>query len=119
MVKGKAKTLTVIMNGVLVGQLARRAKGIISFGYDEAWLSGRARSPLPQSLPLTSQVYSGNRVENYFDDMTLRHRLRARVGLCPPGPLNSSPTSAGIVWEPCNLNPKEKHQISKGSPQIG
>ena len=49
---GKAKNLTVLMNGVPVGQLTRRANGIISFGYDEDWLSDRNRRPL--SLSLTS-----------------------------------------------------------------
>nr|WP_320193978.1 type II toxin-antitoxin system HipA family toxin [uncultured Desulfobacter sp.] len=82
---GKAKNLTVLMNGVPVGRLTRSAKGIISFGYDEAWLSDRNRRPLSLSLPLTTQVYSGDRVENYFDNllpdnMTLRNRLQARVG---------------------------------------
>ena len=82
---GKAKNLTVLMNGIPVGRLNRSAKGIISFGYDEDWLSDRNRRPLSLSLPLTTQVYSGDRVENYFDNllpdnMTLRNRLQARVG---------------------------------------
>ncbi|HAR32873.1 MAG TPA: serine/threonine protein kinase, partial [Desulfobacter sp.] len=76
---GKAKNLSVLMNGAPVGWLARSAKGIVSFGYDENWLSDRNRRPLSLSLPLTAQVYSGNRVENFFDNllpdnMALRNR---------------------------------------------
>lgn len=82
---GKAESLNVLMNGSPVGWLARSSKGIISFGYDTNWLSDRNRRPLSLSLPLTAQVYSGDRVENYFDNllpdnMTLRNRLQARVG---------------------------------------
>lgn len=61
---GKAESLNVLMNGSPVGWLARSSKGIISFGYDKNWLSDRNRRPLSLSLPLTAQVYSGNRVEN-------------------------------------------------------
>ncbi|WP_321495494.1 HipA N-terminal domain-containing protein [uncultured Desulfobacter sp.] len=73
------------MNGVSVGRLICSAKGIISFGYDEDWLSARNRRLLSLPLPLTTQVYSGDRVENYFDNllsanMALRNRLQARVG---------------------------------------
>ena len=58
---------------------------IVSFGYDENWLSDSNRRPLSLSLPLTSRVYSGDRVENYFDNLlpdniALRNRLQARVG---------------------------------------
>ena len=52
---GKAKSLSVLMNGSPVGRLARSAKEVVSFGYDENWLSNRNRRPL--SLPFTAQVY--------------------------------------------------------------
>jgi len=82
---GKADSLSVLMNGSPVGWLARSSKGIISFGYDRNWLSDRNRRPLSLSLPLTAQVYSGDRVENFFDNllpdnMALRNRLQARTG---------------------------------------
>lgn len=82
---GKSKSLSVLMNGSSVGRLARSSKGIVSFGYDENWLSDSNRRPLSLSLPLTSRVYSGDRVENYFDNLlpdniALRNRLQARVG---------------------------------------
>ena len=82
---GKAESLNVLMNGSPVGSLARSSKGIISFGYDKNWLSDRNRRPLSLSLPLTAQVYSGDLVENFFDNllpdnMALRNRLQARVG---------------------------------------
>ncbi|MGD9825925.1 type II toxin-antitoxin system HipA family toxin [Desulfobacter sp.] len=82
---GKAGRLSVLMNGSPVGWLARSSKGIVSFGYDRNWLSDRNRRPLSLSLPLTAQVYSGDRVENFFDNllpdnMALRNRLQARTG---------------------------------------
>ena len=81
---GRSASLSVLMNGALVGRLARSSKGIISFGYDENWLIDPNTRPLSLSLPLTAQVYSGDRVENFFDNllpdnMAVRDRLQARV----------------------------------------
>lgn len=67
------------------GPLDLQFQGIVSFGYEENWLSGRHTRPLSLSLPLITQVYSGDQVENYFDNlqpdnMALRNRLQARIG---------------------------------------
>jgi HipA-like protein len=51
---GKAKNLIILMNAVPVGQLTRSAKGIISLGYNQDWLSDRNRRLL--SLSLTTQT---------------------------------------------------------------
>ncbi len=50
-----------------------------------SWLSHERRGAISLSLPLTSQVYSGQLVENYFDNLLpdshpIRNRLQARVG---------------------------------------
>jgi serine/threonine-protein kinase HipA len=77
------------MNGSPVGWLSRRANGIISFRYDAAWLASGNTRPLSLSLPLISRTYSGDRVENFFDNLLpdsipLRNRLQARTGAASP-----------------------------------
>lgn len=79
---GKTGRLDVLMNGALVGRLDRTSKGIISFNYDRQWLEARNRRPLSLSLPLAGQTYSGDVVENFFDNLlpdnsALRDRLQA------------------------------------------
>jgi len=81
----KANRLQVLMNGSPVGWLSRRANGIISFRYDAAWLASANTRPLSLSLPLITRAYSGDRVENFFDNLLpdnipLRNRLQARTG---------------------------------------
>lgn len=80
-----ADRLQVLMNGSPVGWLSRRSNGIVSLNYDPAWLANANTRPLSLSLPLTTQVYSGDRVENFFDNLlpdniSLRNRLQVRTG---------------------------------------
>ena len=80
-----ADRLQVLMNGSPVGWLSRRSNGIVSLNYDTAWLANANTRPLSLSLPLTTQVYSGDRVENFFDNLlpdniSLRNRLQVRTG---------------------------------------
>lgn len=85
MAKRKSIRLKVLMNGHLVGLLTRSSRGVISFDYDETWLVNENRRQLSLSLPLSTQGYSGDIVENYFDNLLpdslpIRNRLQARVG---------------------------------------
>ncbi|BBO84550.1 hypothetical protein DSCO28_51160 [Desulfosarcina ovata subsp. sediminis] len=85
MVTAKADRLQVLMNGSPVGWLSRRTNGIVAFSYDATWLANDNTRPLSLSLPLTTQDYYGDRVENFFDNLLpdnipLRNRLQARIG---------------------------------------
>lgn len=85
MARAKSRQLKVLMNGELVGILASSSKGVLSFTYDQSWLEHEGRRVISLSMPLTSQVYSGPVVENYFDNLLpdsqpIRNRLQTRVG---------------------------------------
>jgi serine/threonine-protein kinase HipA len=84
MARRRSETLQVLMNGILVGELRRSARGLLSFAYGDDWLDSEQRRPISLSLPLTGQEYVGEVVENYFenllpDSLPLRHLLQARV----------------------------------------
>ncbi len=85
MVKEKNRRLKILMNGELVGWLSSSSKGILRFVYDESWLVHDKRRTVSLSLPLSSQAYSGQAVEDYFDNLLpdsqpIRNRLQRRVG---------------------------------------
>jgi serine/threonine-protein kinase HipA len=78
-------TLQVYMNGRLVGRLHNSSQKVVSFVYDESWLQFKYRRPISLSMPLGHRVYSGQVVENYFDNLLpdsqpIRSRLQAQTG---------------------------------------
>jgi serine/threonine-protein kinase HipA len=66
---GEAVTLTVLMNGYLVGYLRQSPNGAMSFRYAPEWLSTTGRRPISLSLPLTTTNYEDQRVYNFFDNL--------------------------------------------------
>ncbi|MDD3293633.1 MAG: HipA N-terminal domain-containing protein [Geobacteraceae bacterium] len=71
------------MNGRKVGQLTRTSSGKLRFSYGEVWLDWELRRPLSLSMPLTQEPYTGDLVDNYFDNLlpdsqTIRNRIQAR-----------------------------------------
>ncbi len=77
--------LFAYMNGEKVGTLVRNANGRLEFIYDKFWLESSSGRPLSLSMPLTEQAYSGDRVENYFDNLlpdsqSIRARIQRRFG---------------------------------------
>ncbi|MEA3362885.1 MAG: type II toxin-antitoxin system HipA family toxin [Thermodesulfobacteriota bacterium] len=79
------KELFAYMNGEKVGTLVRNANGRLEFVYDKFWIESSSGRPLSLSMPLTEQAYSGNRVENYFDNLlpdsqSIRNRIQRRFG---------------------------------------
>jgi serine/threonine-protein kinase HipA len=75
--------LYVFMNGRKVGRLSRGASGRLEFAYSADWLDWEQSRPLSLSLPLTSESYTGDLVENYFDNLLpdnqlIRNRIQAR-----------------------------------------
>ena len=76
--------LSAYLNGVRVGTLARAARGL-QFAYDAAWITSSLRRPLSLSMPLRREPYSGDVVENYFDNLlpdnqAIRNRIQTRFG---------------------------------------
>lgn len=83
--KRKGSELFVFMNGEKVGLLSRAPSGKLSFRYDQTWLGNEAVRPLSLSMPLTEQPYSGDTVENFFDNLLpdsqpIRTRIQRRFG---------------------------------------
>lgn len=83
--KRKGAELFVCMNGEKVGLLSRASSGKLSFRYDRGWLGNEAGRPLSLSMPLTEQPYSGDTVENFFDNLLpdsqpIRNRIQRRFG---------------------------------------
>ena len=81
--KRQGAELFVYMNGEKVGGLSQAATGKLSFRYDTAWLSSDIGRPLSLSMPLTEQLYAGDVVENFFDNLlpdsqSIRNRLRSK-----------------------------------------
>jgi serine/threonine-protein kinase HipA len=77
--------LFAYMNGEKVGLLTRAAHGRLEFAYDKSWLESSSGRPLSLSMPLAEQAYTGDRVENYFDNLlpdsqTIRNRIQRRFG---------------------------------------
>lgn len=78
--------LLVLMNNVLVGRLTKNQLGLMSFAYDASWLEHPARRPISLSLPLSQNLYKGEVVRNYFqnllpDSETVLARIQNRLNL--------------------------------------
>jgi serine/threonine-protein kinase HipA len=74
--------LAVWMNGELVGTWIH-TRGRHLFSYAESWFRSERARPLSLSLPLTGQQLTGDKVENYFDNLLpdnddIRRRIRQR-----------------------------------------
>ena len=61
--------LYVFMNGQKVGRLTRTTAARLRFEYCEEWLQSELKRPLSLSMPLSRQVYIGEVVENFFENL--------------------------------------------------
>jgi len=83
--KKRSASLFVSMNGESVGTLNRSSTGNLEFSYNRTWLESEKRRPISLSIPLGETVYSGDRVENFFDNLLpdsqpIRNRIQTRFG---------------------------------------
>lgn len=83
--KHQGAELFVFMNGEKVGLLSRAPSGKLEFRYEAGWLISKAGRPLSLSMPMAAQTYSGDVVENYFDNLLpdsqpIRNRIQKRFG---------------------------------------
>lgn len=77
------RTLYILMNNELVGELTQDTAGGLSFSYVADWISKSHSRPVSLSLPLVTQKFSGNVVYNFFDNLLpdnpqIRARIQAR-----------------------------------------
>lgn len=77
------RQLTLSLNGLSVGVLAKEPSGGLSFTYDEQWTNRSGARPISLSLPLTEKRYQGEKVYNYFenllpDNARISERIQAR-----------------------------------------
>ncbi len=77
------KTLTVWMNGIHVGDLAKSPSGALAFVYTPEWLATGGARPVSLSMPLQHRAYSGEVVYNYFDNLLPDNtQIRNRIQAC-------------------------------------
>lgn len=80
------RALSVWMNGELVGQWRRPARGRQEFAYAESWAASTAARPISLSLPLRPPTEPYRRhVEAFFDNLlpdnrAIRERIQRRFG---------------------------------------
>jgi serine/threonine-protein kinase HipA len=77
--------LYLFMNGQKVGTLTRTPAGRLRFEYHDAWMLSEEKRPISLSMPLGQNVYSGDGVESFFDNLLpdsqpIRNRIQARFG---------------------------------------
>ncbi|WP_064792330.1 type II toxin-antitoxin system HipA family toxin [Shewanella woodyi] len=75
--------LDIYMNGYLVGELTKSTTGSHLFEYAPQWLDTQGSRPISLSMPLRKQVYKGDEVYNFFDNLLpdnieVRNRIVAR-----------------------------------------
>lgn len=85
MVKRRSSTLSVLLNGRLLGWLSRAANGAIDFRYASDWLDWEFAIPVSLSLPLGDRRYTGAQVTAVFDNLlpdngNIRRRIAERIG---------------------------------------
>ncbi len=91
--KATSRTLNILMNGILVGHLAKKSNGVLSFTYDQQWLITPQSRPISLSLPLINQPYEGDIVYNFFDNLLpdnplIRNRIQAKFQIASNQPFD-------------------------------
>lgn len=78
--KTRNRTLSVLMNGILIGALEKATKGGMTFVYNQQWLNTPDARPISLSLPLVEQAFAGDVVYNFFDNLLPDNpKIRARI----------------------------------------
>lgn len=79
-IKKKNNSLSVLMNGLLIGTLEKATNGSMTFSYDKTWLETPSARPISLSLPLIAQPFVGDVVYNFFDNLLPDNpQIRARI----------------------------------------
>lgn len=85
MVKSKSynRILSVLMNGILIGKLEKSNQSVLRFRYEEEWITTPGARPISLSLPLVNQIFTGDLVYNFFDNLLpdnpqIRNRIQTK-----------------------------------------
>jgi serine/threonine-protein kinase HipA len=81
--KRKRHALNVYVGSSKVGIYSRAPNGATSFRYDLKWLSSKRAFPISLSMPLSTDVWTGEGMHSFFDgllpdDRTVREKIAAR-----------------------------------------
>jgi serine/threonine-protein kinase HipA len=87
------RTLTLLINGCLVGYLRKSLGGAMSFQYAPEWLDINDAQPISLSLPLHNKIYEGDLVYNFFDNLLpdsegIRARIQTRFKIATSQPFD-------------------------------
>jgi serine/threonine-protein kinase HipA len=87
------RILSILMNGLLVGRLEKTAKNGLAFAYDPSWINTPGARPISLSLPLVNQVFTGDVVYNFFDNLLpdnpqIRSRIQAKFQIATNQPFD-------------------------------
>lgn len=78
--KIQKRVLNILMNGILIGKLEKNTKNGLTFAYDPQWLATPGARPISLSLPLVNQLFLGDVVYNFFDNLLPDNpQIRARI----------------------------------------
>lgn len=85
--------LTVALNGIAVGALAKGVGSDMTFTYYPDWLSRPGARAISLSLPLQRATYRGDVVYNFFDNLLpdndgIRSRIQARFRIATKQPFD-------------------------------
>jgi serine/threonine-protein kinase HipA len=73
-------SLYILMNGYHVGSWQNLSNGTTTFQYTDKWLETDGSRPISLSMPLRKQIYEGDVVYNYFDNLLPDSReIRAKI----------------------------------------
>lgn len=91
--KIKNRVLNVLMNGILVGQLEKTARGGLTYFYNQEWLNTKGARPISLSLPLVNKEFVGDEVYNFFDNLLpdnpqIRDRLQTKFNVATNQPFD-------------------------------
>lgn len=78
--KTQTRVLSILMNGILVGNFEKTSKNGYTFAYHPTWLDTPGARPISLSLPLFNQIFTGDVVYNFFDNLLPDNtQIRARI----------------------------------------
>ncbi|OBX07807.1 serine/threonine protein kinase [Gallibacterium salpingitidis] len=85
--------LNVAMNGILVGKWSKLANGATEFQYVDSWFESKYARAISLSLPLSHQIYRGDVVYNFFDNLLpdneyIRSRIQQRFNTITRSPFD-------------------------------
>lgn len=83
--KKEVHFLDIYLKSNLVGSLIEQTTGAMEFKYNDKWLQSPKSMPISQSLPLSTQIYRGDEVKSFFNNLLpdsdqVRKKMAERLG---------------------------------------